>query len=123
MTVTRRETRANRRMRRRIRKFADKEHTHNQTDSSNTEATLILCGSLGERANIQGYDNMVILSLKCLNKIAFSLFEKVNDALTVSVNIGGQDRSGQVGHRYWSSVQMEEGQGTMYCLLGWSQGR
>ena len=94
-----------------------------RTDSSKTEATLILCGSSGERANIQGYDNMVILSLKCLNKIAFSLFEKVNDALTVSVNIGGQDRSGQVGHRYWSSVQMEEGQGTMYCLLGWSQGR
>ena len=95
-----------------------------RTDSSKTEATLILCGSSGERANIKGYDNMVILlSLKCLNKIAFSLFEKVNDALTVSVNIGGQDRSGQVGHRYWSSVQMEEGQGTMYCLLGWSQGR
>ena len=59
-----------------------------RTDSSKTEATLILCGSSGERANIKGYDNMVILSLKCLNKIAFSLFEKVNDALTVSVNIG-----------------------------------
>ena len=105
--------------RRKIRKFADNQ----SKNSSKTEATLILCGSSGERANIQGYDNMVILSLKCLNKIAFSLFEKVNDALTVSVNIGGQDRSGQVGHRYWSSVQMEEGQGTMYCLLGWSQGR
>ena len=31
---------------------------------------------------------VILLSLKCLNKIAFSLFEKVNDALTVSVNIG-----------------------------------
>ena len=104
-----------------IRKFGDREQAIKQTEnSSKTEATLILCGSSGERANIQGYDNMVILSLKCLNKIAFSLFEKVNDALTVTVNIGGQDRSGQVGHRYWSSVQMEEGQGTMYCLLGWS---
>ena len=43
-------------MRRKIRKFADKEQTDNQTDrqtenSSKTEATLILCGSLGERAN------------------------------------------------------------------------
>ena len=36
-------------MRRRIRKFAEnKEQTKN---SSNTEATLILCGSSGERAN------------------------------------------------------------------------
>ena len=102
----------------------NRQTSREQTENSKTEATLILCGSSGERANIKGYDNMVILlSLKCLNKIAFSLFEKVNDALTVTVNIGGQDRSGQVGHRYWSSVQMEEGQGTMYCLLGWSQGR
>ena len=33
---------------RRIRKFDDKQRTKN---SSNTEATLILCGSSGERAN------------------------------------------------------------------------
>ena len=43
-------------MRRRIRKFAhrqaDREQSENkQTDSSKTEATLILCGSSGERAN------------------------------------------------------------------------
>ena len=35
-------------MRRRIRKFDDKQRTKN---SSNTEATPILCGSSGERAN------------------------------------------------------------------------
>ena len=48
----------NRRMRRRIRKFADIQRTNRQssrqTDSSNTEATLILCGSSGERANNRG---------------------------------------------------------------------
>ena len=42
-------------MRRKIRKFADRQRTNRQssrqTDSSNTEATLILCGSSGERAN------------------------------------------------------------------------
>ena len=48
-------------MRRRIRKFADKEHTHNQTDSSNTEATLILCGSSGERANSSNTEATLIL--------------------------------------------------------------
>ena len=45
-------------MRRRIRKFGDREQTDNQTnrqtDSSNTEATLIPCGSSGERANNTG---------------------------------------------------------------------
>ena len=37
--------------RRKIRKFADREQTEN---SSKTEATLILCGSSGERANNRG---------------------------------------------------------------------
>ena len=46
-------------MRRRIRKFADKQRTNRQSsrqteNSSNTEATLILCGSSGERANNRG---------------------------------------------------------------------
>ena len=36
--------------RRKIRKFADRQ----RTDSSNTEATLILCGYSGERANNRG---------------------------------------------------------------------
>ena len=31
-----------------------RQRTDNQTDSSNTEATLIPCGSLGERANNRG---------------------------------------------------------------------
>ena len=34
-----------------MRIFAYKQ-THNQAENSNTEATLILCGSSGERANI-----------------------------------------------------------------------
>ena len=39
-------------MRRRIRKFAHKEQSNNQTEnSSKTETTLLLCGSSGERAN------------------------------------------------------------------------
>ena len=39
-----------------MRKFADKEHriNNNQADGSKTEATLILCGYLGERANNRG---------------------------------------------------------------------
>ena len=39
-----------------MRKFADKEHRtkNNQADGSKTEATLILCGYLGERANNRG---------------------------------------------------------------------
>ena len=39
--------------RRKMRKFADKEHRtkNNQADGSKTEATLILCGYSGERAN------------------------------------------------------------------------
>ena len=37
--------------RRKIRKFTIKQTDKEQTDSSNTEATLILCGSSGERAN------------------------------------------------------------------------
>ena len=42
--------------RRKIRKFADKEHrtNNNQADGSKTEATLILCGYSGERANNRG---------------------------------------------------------------------
>ena len=48
-----------RRMRRRkMRKFADthtsKEQSSRQTDGSKTEATLILCGYSGERANNRG---------------------------------------------------------------------
>ena len=40
--------------RRKIRKFASRQGTkNNQTDGSKTEATLILCGYSGERANIQ----------------------------------------------------------------------
>ena len=43
--------------RRKIRKFADRQTENNQANrktenSSKTEATLILCGSSGERANI-----------------------------------------------------------------------
>ena len=39
-------------MRRRIRKFADRQADREQAEnSSKTEATLILCGSSGERAN------------------------------------------------------------------------
>ena len=38
-------------MRRKIRKFADREQTSKQTENSKTEATLVLCGSSGERAN------------------------------------------------------------------------
>ena len=34
-----------------IRKFADKQGTIKQTKNSTTEATLILCGYSGERAN------------------------------------------------------------------------
>ena len=43
-------------MRRRIRKFADRQRTDRQRteNSSKTEATLILCGSSGERANNRG---------------------------------------------------------------------
>ena len=42
--------------RRKIRKFAYKEHRtkNNQADGSKTEATLILCGYSGERANNRG---------------------------------------------------------------------
>merc|ERR1712081_107097 len=44
--------------RRKIRKFASrhtsKEQSDNQTKNSNTEATLILCGYSGERANNRG---------------------------------------------------------------------
>ena len=41
-------------MRRKIRKFADREQTSKQTENSKTEATLVLCGSSGERANNRG---------------------------------------------------------------------
>ena len=34
-----------------MRKFADKEQAIKQVNGSNTEATLILCGYSGERAN------------------------------------------------------------------------
>ena len=38
--------------RRKIRKFAEnKQRTDRQSENSKTEATLILCGSSGERAN------------------------------------------------------------------------
>ena len=37
-----------------MRKFADKEQSSRQTNGSKTEATLILCGYLGERANNRG---------------------------------------------------------------------
>jgi len=42
--------------RRKMRKFADKEQRtkNNQANGSNTEATLILCGYSGERANNRG---------------------------------------------------------------------
>ena len=43
-----------------MRKFADREQSSKQTkNSSNTEATLILCGSSGERANNRG-DSTII---------------------------------------------------------------
>ena len=49
-------------MRREIRKFADREQTDNQTkNSSNTEATLILCGSSGERANSSKTETTLLL--------------------------------------------------------------
>ena len=43
-------------MRRTIRKFADRQRTDKEQaeNSSNTEATLILCGWWGERANNRG---------------------------------------------------------------------
>jgi len=37
-----------------MRKFADTQAQNNQTKNSNTEATLILCGYSGERANNRG---------------------------------------------------------------------
>ena len=37
-----------------MRKFADTHTKNNQTDGSKTEATLILCGYSGERANNRG---------------------------------------------------------------------
>ena len=40
--------------RRKIRKFADKQSSTQTKNISNTEATLILCGYLGERANNRG---------------------------------------------------------------------
>ena len=40
--------------RRKIRKFAYKEQSDNQTDGSKTETTLILCGYSRERANNRG---------------------------------------------------------------------
>ena len=40
--------------RRKIRKFAYNQAENNQTNGSTTEATLILCGYLGERANNRG---------------------------------------------------------------------
>ena len=40
--------------RRKIRKFADTQAKNNQADGSKTEATLILCGYSGERANKRG---------------------------------------------------------------------
>ena len=40
--------------RRKIRKFADRQTSKEQSDGSNTEATLILCGYSGERANNRG---------------------------------------------------------------------
>ena len=40
--------------RRKIRKFADKQSSRQRTNGSNTEATLILCGYSGERANNRG---------------------------------------------------------------------
>ena len=41
-----------------MRKFADKEQAIKQVNGSNTEATLILCGYSGERAN--NYSNTII---------------------------------------------------------------
>ena len=40
--------------RRKIRKFADTQTIKQAENSSKTEATLILCGSSGERANNRG---------------------------------------------------------------------
>ena len=37
-----------------MRKFADTQAKNNQADGSKTEATLILCGYSGERANNRG---------------------------------------------------------------------
>ena len=37
-----------------MRKFADKQTSREQSDGSKTEATLILCGYSGERANNRG---------------------------------------------------------------------
>ena len=53
-------------MRRRIRKFAHKQTENNQANrqtenSSKTEATLILCGSSGERANSSKTEATLIL--------------------------------------------------------------
>ena len=50
--------------RRKIRKFADRQAIKQRTKNiSNTEATLILCGYSGERANFRINGNMKILTL------------------------------------------------------------
>ena len=42
-----------------MRKFASKQTHKEQTDGSNTEATLILCGYSGERANKNSYGVLI----------------------------------------------------------------
>ena len=62
-------------MRRRIRKFADKQRTDKEQteNSSKTEATLILCGSSGERAN-----SATISDLRNVNKIVEKVKKEEN---------------------------------------------
>ena len=53
-TIANRNYRANRSgliLQKKIRKFDENKHTHTHTENSITEATLIPCGSSGERAN------------------------------------------------------------------------
>ena len=48
--------------RRKIRKFADNQADKQTQNSSNTDATLILCGSSGERANKYPFHHIIMFT-------------------------------------------------------------
>ena len=65
-----------------IRKFAHREQAENrqsnkQTENSKTEATLILCGSSGERANIDKCRNSVKTTINSLLNKHGNIFQSI----------------------------------------------
>ena len=65
-----------------MRKFADTARTqNNQTDSSKTEATVILCGYSGERANFSS-----IFSYQWVTGSIYKVFYQVRQSDTVNIS-------------------------------------